>query len=250
MDMLKNKKSVVIFLVLVLFAVIALNIEVSIRSGVDGCYAEIKMPLFVKWIQFLARHYEYARIAKEITGTGKADEEKVLAILSWTHENIKDTPKDMPMHDDHILNIIIRGYGVPEQFQDVFTTLCAYSGIPAFWRRMYDPEHKSKYALSFVKLNGKWRVFDAHYGKYFRNKSGEIASADDIIADRSLVDKESGNIVVNGIAYEAFYLNLSSPSRPRWLRAEKQMPAKRVFFELEKLTGRAKEDPAEEGHGI
>ncbi len=215
-----------------------MNLDVSIKQGVGASYRYVHMPLYVKWTQFLARHYEYARLVKEITRYCKTDEEKVLAVLNWTREHIRDVPKDMPVVDDHILNIIIRGYATPGQYQDVFTTLCTYAGIPAFWDRCYSDNHKIRYALSFVKIGGKWGVFDAYRGKYFRKNNGEIAAIEDIIDNSSLLKGEDlDKILVRGIPYREFYHNLQHVEKPSTSRAEKQMPVRRVIFEAKKLVG-------------
>ena len=146
-----NRRIKILISVFFVTAIIfVLNIETSIMQGVDGHQREIKMPLYAKGIQFLARHYEYARLAREITKNAKTDKEKVLRIFDWTHENIKRVSRGMPVVDDHVLNIIIRGYGTNDQFQDVFTTLCAYNGIPAFWDWVYDKKHRARYPFSFV----------------------------------------------------------------------------------------------------
>jgi hypothetical protein len=214
---------------------LALNTEVSIHYGINGRYSVIKMPLYVKWTQFLARHYEYARLAREITSGKKGDEEKTLAILEWTRDNLKDIPPGMPVCDDHILNIIIRGYAVPEQFQEVFTTLCSYSGVQAFYEKVYDCEHRKKYIISYVKIAGKWRPFDAHTGIYFKNHMNHIASVEDIASDRSLIDKAGiDNIFIEGIPYKEFFLNLKPVTGPMTLRAQKQMPFHRILYEMRK----------------
>jgi len=238
-----RKQKRIFFVILALAAVFgaALNLDVSIRQGIEDRCQQVHMPLYVKWTQFLARHYEYARLARAITVHCKTDEEKAIAILDWTRQNIKDLPAGMPVHDDHILNIIIRGYGVPEQFQDVFTTLCVYSHIPAFWESIR--VRGAKYALSFVKIDGRWRVFDAYYGKYFRTKAGAIASAEDIIGDRSIVKgPDIDSIKIKGEPYKKFYDGLKTPLiAPATLRAEKQMPVHRILFESKKVFGIEKE---------
>lgn len=237
---MKNRRAIAasVFFILLTAAVSSVfNMGVSIRQGVDGHYRKIGMPLYVKWIEFLGRHYEYARIAKEITAGRGQEEEKVLAILKWTGDNIlPGVPEDLRVVDDHILNIIIRGYGTSDQLQDVFTTLCAYSGIPAFWGKVYDPTGRQWWPLSFVRMDGKWRVFDAYYGIYFRTGDGRIASVEDIIDNKSLV-KGRGveGIVCNGIPYREFYHNLKPVERPSVLRSEKQMPGKRILYEIKKI---------------
>ena len=214
-----------------------LILDTTITVGVDGAYKQLHMPLYVKWTQFLARHYEYARLAGEITADCRTDEEKVLAILAWTRENMRDVPPGMPVCDDHILYTIIRGYGVPEQFQDVFTTLCAYAGFPAFWDSFYDAGHRVKYALSLVKIAGSWRVFDVYRGIFFKNTSGQIASIDDIAADPTIVRGANIDaVMVGGVPYRDFYGNIEAKQiRDQvTLRPYRQMPLRRFIYELRK----------------
>jgi len=223
-------------LLLALAFIVMMNIGTSINVGVDWHYRHIKMPLYIKWTQFLARHYEYARLVGEITAGCRSDEDKALAILAWTRANLKDVPQGMSICDDHILYIIIRGYGIPEQFQDVFTTLCVYSKVPAFYGKAYDKNHRTRYTLSFVKLDRKWRVFDAYYGKYFRNAKGEIASIDDIVNDFSIINNsDQGVAMVGGVPYKEYYSNLKAITVPQTLRAETQMPLQRILYEAKKV---------------
>lgn len=227
----------------VLSLVAVLNIETSIKVGVDGNRRLIRMPLYVKWIQFVARHYEYARLAGEITVGSDTDEEKALAILKWTRNNLKDIPAGMPVYDDHILNIIIRGYAVPGQFQDVFTTLCAYSGIPAFYDKSDDKSSDSEYVLSFVMLNGGWRVFDAYRAVYFKNSKSGIAGLDEIIADPSILERPVGfRPALGGLSYSRYYEDLKHIEVPRTLRSYKQMPLKRIIYETRKALRIEKEE--------
>ena len=242
--MRKNKLIITIACVGLIFVVaMAMNIEVSIRQGVNGRVREIRMPLYIKTMEFLTRHYEYQRIAKEITKGCNTDEEKVLAILAWTHENIKPVPQGMPVVDDHILNIIIRGYGDNEQSQDVFTNLCSYAGFPAFFERIYTKDHRGFYTLSFVKLNGKWRVCDSSNNEYFMTKDGAIASVDEIIADSSIIEKSDiADRLYGKIPYKEFYYNLKPITGIKTLRPEKQMLIKRLIFEIKKALGVEKEE--------
>lgn len=241
--MRKNKLILTgICICLILAAGMTMNMEVSIRQGINGRIREIKMPLYIKAMEFLTRHYEYQRIAKEITKGCNTEEEKVLAILKWTHENIKPLPLGMPMVDDHILNIIIRGYGAADQSEDVFANLCSYAGIPSFYMLIRANDRKIRYPLSFVKIDGKWQVFDSYYNIYFRTKTGEIASVDDIIADKSIVrDADIAGIVIGEVPYKEFYYSLKPIGSVGTLRPDKQMPLKRIVFEIKKALGMEKE---------
>lgn len=236
-------KRLIIFLALVSLVIIIFNIPTFIRVGVDGHYREIRMPLYVKWTQFIARHYEYERLSKEITSECKTDEEKAMAILTWTRKNLAYLPEHMSVYDDHILNIIIRGYAVPDQFQDVFTTLCTYSGIPAFFDNIYNNDHTYKCVLSFVDLAGKWTVFDAYRGIYFTTKDNKIASVQDIIGGRYLAKgADIDSVTIHGVPYREYLNNLGAIGKPSTLRAYKQMPIKRIGFEIKKLMGLEKDD--------
>ncbi|MCX5677975.1 MAG: transglutaminase-like domain-containing protein [Candidatus Omnitrophica bacterium] len=238
----KKMRRFLLLLILAAAAAAVLTIDVSIKQGVDGRVREIHMPLYAKGAEFLTRHLEYIRLAKDVTAGCSTDEQKVLAILKWTRENIKEIPPGMPVIDDHILNIIIRGYGVQEQFQDVFTTLCAYSGVPAFWGRVYGEDRKVKYTLSFVTLDKKLRVFDAYYGKYFRNKEGKIASVEDISGDHSIVSGgDVDSIFIKGVPYKTFYYNLDQIEEQMKFRTQKQMPLRRILFEFGKIFDGKKE---------
>jgi len=228
------KSIAIVLLIAACFCI--LNIDMSIRQGVNGRYRRIHMPLYVKSAQFIGRHHEYVRIAKEITAQSKTAEEKALALFNWTHDNIREVPAGMPVVDDHVLNIIIRGYGTADQSQDVFTTLCMYAALPAFWQKVYNGPHTVWYPISFVKLNGKWRVFDSYYGKYFRTASGEIASVDDIINDSSIIDKAGvDSIIYMGVPYKEFFHQLNVVEFNKTLRPEKQIPLRRAIFEIKKL---------------
>ena len=99
-----------------------LNFEVSAR----------RTPLYIKAMEFLVRDHEYRRLADEITAGATTDEQRALALFGWTRTHIRPRPGGWPVVDDHILNIIIRGYGEDDQMADVFTTLTTYAGVPAF----------------------------------------------------------------------------------------------------------------------
>ncbi len=246
---MKKRKVIYIISLAIMISAAAgvLNMKVSIQQGIDGNLRRIEMPLYAKWIGFLARHYEYARLAREITASCRTDEEKALAILKWTNKNIRqEIPKGFSVVDDHILNIIIRGYGSEDQSQDVFTTLCSYSRLTAFWMRIESNDRNVRYPISFVKLDGKWRVFDSYRGIYLKNREGAIASIEDMIQDRSIIENAKvDNISYNGIPYKEFLYNIK-PIGPRGtLRPDKQKPMRRILFAIKKMIGLEAEEKDE-----
>lgn len=233
------------FLILILF------IPLTYKIGIDGVLFIRKIPFYAKIGGFLYRDYQYRALSKEITEGLKTDTSKVLAIYDWTTEHIKrNKPEDWPVRDDHILDIIIRGYGEQDQIADVFTTLCTYSGIRAFWRVYYFKEKIQRntlkqmefaklrspqiasLVLSFVKSGDRWLVFDVYNNKYFLNNKGEIASLDDLLKDPSLIEKNTGDFKIKGLSYAEFFKHIEPIEKMGYLRSEKQMLHKRILFEL------------------
>lgn len=244
--MSKNRIKITKFFIVaisVVASMVVLNAESSIRVCVDGSCRAIHMPLYVKWIQFLARHYEYARLSRDIMTGCRSDEMKALAALEWTGRNMKENLPGMHIYDDHILYAIVRGYGVPEQFQDVFTTILSYGGVSAYYVKPYDKNKKARYALSVARIDGRWCVFDAYRGLYFKNRSGAIADIEDIARDPSIVAAiGSARIYSNGVRYQDFLTDLKAMRKPFVTRPERQMPVKRIVYEARKLFGLDKED--------
>ena len=79
------------FLIICLSAglLLILNIPVTSQQGVNYVVRTIKMPLYIKIIEFLDRDYHYKELAEEICQGCGSDKDKVLALFEWTHQNIK-----------------------------------------------------------------------------------------------------------------------------------------------------------------
>jgi hypothetical protein len=187
--------------------------------------------LYLKALDFLDRHYNYKILTgRIISGSGGA-EERALRILNWTCNNIRKNPYDLPVVDDHPWHIIVRGYGLDDQFQDVFTTLCNHARLDAFFYKvpLLSDQKKGK-VLSFIRFDRGWAVFDAYRGIYFRNAKGGLATVDDI----SNGDWKAVSIS-NGEApdlYGMFFENLRSVEYARWRssRAAIQSPFRRLIY--------------------
>ncbi len=200
---------------------------VTTRQGIDYRISSHTQPLYVKVLAFLHRHTQYQLLTREITRGLAADSQRVEAILAWTRQNIREVPKNFPVVDDHILNIVIRGYGTEDQMADVFATLCTYSGIPAFWELFTIPVEGGKKVFSFAHIDGRWAVFDVEEGSVFKNAQGGWAEVGDLIQDPALASP-----------YEDFF---REPARgfywrpfrpPEKLRAKRQMPWERLWDEI------------------
>ena len=228
-----KRRSIVIAFICAAF-LIGLNIPVPTRQGVNYKVRVYKIPLYIKMIEFISRDYRYAQLSGEITSGKGSDKEKVMAILEWVRANIKtDFPSEWPIYDNHILNIIIRGYGASDQIADVFTTLCAYSGLPAGWARIILPDQEKSLVLSLVKMDGKWRVFDVFRYTWFINDTGDIASTDDILSDRYKNDAQRPGEA--GFAYKEYFKYMEAYIKDITLSLTKQMPFHRALYEAATL---------------
>lgn len=228
-------KKLIIAISVILCAILILNMPLPTKQGINYAVRLYRIPLYIKVIEFIDRDYRYGRLAGDIV-RGKNDEtEKALAVLGWVKDNIRtDIPEGWPIYDDHIWNIVVRGYGLPDQLSDVFTTLCMYAGMPAGWVRINADDSSHQLVLSFVKVGGRWLIFDVFRNKYFLNDKGGIASIDDIPAGG--YDKDDAIKIVPGLdkRYEEYFKNLKYYTGDFDLRVKKQMPIQRVLYEISK----------------
>ena len=231
-------RKVIKFSIITLLIIAILNIPVKTRQGFNYDINIFELPLYIKLSEFIDRDYHYRTLVNKIISGARAEEEKALAIFNWVTENIRAVPDGFDVIDDHVLNIIIRRYGTADQMCDVFTTLCVYSGIPAF-RGIAGPDYNDmKISIAYVMLDRKWRVFDVYRKLFFRNRDGDIASVNDIISDIDIV-REKGTLVKD-VPYADFYSTLTPINKDFVSKEEKQAPLSRAIYEISRLFGRDK----------
>jgi len=213
--------------------ILIINIPVSTRQGIDFKIKKIDMPLYLKILDFFDRHYNYAVLTKRIIAEANTDKDRVMEIFTWTHQNIKKPVPDLPIVDDHVWYTIVRGYGARDQFSDVFTTLCNYAGIDAYFAWITSKDQKSRLPLSFVNLEDKWYIFDPYYGVWFKDKDNNLADID------TLRSGAGWTMVLLGtnpqIDYSNYFSNLPTIKEIGYRRANLQSPLRRLKFEAKKV---------------
>jgi hypothetical protein len=232
--------TIVFLLFLCLIAL--LNINVSTRQGADYKVSRMTLPLYLKVLNFYYRHYNYKWLAKQITGHLDTKEDKILRLFHWTYETIKPRPKSLPIMDSHPWDVYVRGYGVIDNFHDLFSTLCNYIGTDAFFTVLYskDPDHGIM--LSFVRIKRGWVAFDPYRGVYFRNHTGGLATIEEM-------DEQDWHIVTLAQidiskAYCEQYFDENLPNHIErigsgFTRANTQSPINRLRFQLHRwLSGK------------
>jgi hypothetical protein len=210
-------------LVLVASLAVVADIPVTTRQGVNFEVTEHRLPLYLKSFEFLDRDAQYRQLAGEITRGAASDEARVLAVFDWTARRIQPQPEGWPIVDDHILNIVIRGYGMADQRADVFATLTTYAGVPAFWQKVRAPRTTDGVIFTFVRLDGRWVVIDVANKFVFRNTHGELASTEDFVANRALLPEAAQSRLVGSTPYAEIAKHVGPLVIPRPLRAELQM---------------------------
>ncbi len=231
---MKNKISK-IFLLLAGFVIVivVLNLQTTTKQGVDYNVRTIKIPLYLKILDFFDRHYNYKQLVARITKGIKNDGERAMKIFTWTYENIKEQPLELPIIDDHVWNIIIRGYGKDDQFSDVFSTLCNYAEFRSFYDYVPLADSNTKIILSYVNIEGLWYVFDPYNGVFFVNEKNTYASISEI---------RNGNWHLEHIGpkkkfipdYKKYITNIVKLKHIGLRRGDIQSPLRRLLFELHK----------------
>jgi len=237
--MKKKVISILIVFLLVFGLFRLLNVEVVTMQGINFKVSRIKIPLYLKILDFLDRHYNYKNLVTRITKNKHTEEEKVMAILKWTYENIKRQPKELPVIDDHIWSIIDRGYGVEDQFNEVFVTLCNYAGIKAYYSFVLNENKNSSIPLSFVEIRGEWFIFDPYNGHFLTDDSGKLLSIVKLKKVRNYFLGSQINSV--NFDYSTYIVDLPNHPVPKRNRANLQFPPNRLFFQINKFMTQRKE---------
>lgn len=151
------KKKAIIYLPIFggLFFLGAWLIPTTTRQGINYQVSEIRLPLGLKVLDFFQRHWHMRRIAWKIFRDCKTPSERAEAAFQWVRKNIRPQPSELPVVDDHVWHIVIRGYGKADQIADVFCTLCNYGGLPAFFFWDATPE---RHVWAAVKTEAGWTV--------------------------------------------------------------------------------------------
>lgn len=204
--------------------------------GTDFVVTRETVPLWKKASEFVERDARLRELSRVVLDGAAGGTVRAAAALSWTRANVRYAPAGLPVIDDHIWSVVERGYGQADQQADVFTTLLTYGGVPAYWRSIgVSPRIVP---LSYVWIDGQWRVFDVTRGLTFCTATGALATPDDLARDPALVERAARDAGVDDVTtYLSNFSHYRAPQPPEILRAELQMPWRRVAFEVRTLLG-------------
>lgn len=229
-----NKKIVFSILFIFTFFYVA-NLKTTYYQGVNYNVRIVKIPLYLKVLDFFSRHYHYRELTGEITKDCRTKKEKIFALFDWTHQNIHDIPDGLPVIDDHAWHIIIRGYGAADQSADVFTTLCNYAHINAFFTFVSSSQNKNnKIPLSLVKTEEGWLVFDTFNGIYFSKRNSDEPANIEAIKSGAYSISGIASVNTSALNYAPYIVNIPLVKDMALGRSNVQSPLNRLFYEIKK----------------
>jgi hypothetical protein len=188
------------------------TIETTTRQGINYQTQSIRIPLYLKVFDLFERHFHYRWLVSQIVTQQMDDQQKVEAILRWTISHVANQPPQLPIIDDHVWHIIVRGYGVEDQMADVFATLTNYAGIKAFMLRCNGPAaaKPDHIIVTAVYFNNDWRLYDVYRRTMFVDKADRSASIKDIIASQWQTKAVDINgIVKKSVRYKDYFEKLN-----------------------------------------
>ena len=159
-----------------------LNIETTTRQGINYRVQAIPIPLYLKLFGFFDRHLHYRWLAGRIITNEMDNQQKAEALFQWTVSNIARQPSQLPVIDDHVWHIIVRGYGMEDQLADVFATLANYAGLKAFL--MNCEGSADSIWIAAVYYDNNWHICDVHRRTLFFNKANKWATLQEIMASK------------------------------------------------------------------
>jgi len=235
----RRKRAILLIAVAVAFLWSVGYWPVRSRQGINYEVTQHTLPLSLKLAGFVYRDMEYRHLARALTRGVHRDEAKVLRLYEWVRSHITaGSPPGLPVVDDHVWNIIVRGYGESDQLADVLATLCAYAGIPADLALLGPPSGPMVHAVAMVKLDGRWCPLDPFYGIVVRHAEGRLMSREELLADPTLLRHAAPGLVVNGVEYPRLYVWLPQISPGAELRPYRHMPLWRAWYQVRRVVGR------------
>jgi hypothetical protein len=214
----------------------ALTVETTTRQGINYEVSEIRIPRYLKILNFLDRHFSYKWIVGRIIQGDADDYQKAKILLQWTADHIAEQPAQLDVVDDHVWHIIVRGYGKEDQMADVFATLSNYAGLRAFFWRCYGspgsiPGH---IYLAAVHFDGEWHLCDVYRRVAFINNEGRWATVAEVLAGvgrpESLQGVSAAKTVFNYQPYLHALKTLDIDDVQRKSRSNIQNPLDRLLF--------------------
>jgi len=126
-------------------------------------------------------------IAHDVAGPLVSSEGKVRALRDFVHDNVLPVSGEPTRPDTLGIEKLSSGIGWCDQKSRVFMALAKRSGIATRLLFLKDKKGASPHSIAEALLNDRWVIVDPSYGLDLTNKSGDMASEDDIKSDISIL---------------------------------------------------------------
>ncbi|MBV9582066.1 MAG: tetratricopeptide repeat protein [Chloroflexi bacterium] len=155
------------------------------------------LAVYAGWDHLLYRDLVYAVVARRVT-RGAPDQQTALEQLNrFVYLNVRE-PQPLPLVDDSAADVLIRGFGSCDQAAWALTELAGEIGVPGRLLFLQDSNGTSPSSEAELYFDNEWRVFDPFYGWIPRLADGQVATAQDVANDPSLVNFSA----LNGAWYQ------------------------------------------------
>ena len=205
---------------------------VKTRFGVNYQWSSRTITLFEKTVHFISRDLQTRRLVAELLrGAGPGSDGRLSRLFNWTVRHVQPVPPGFPVMDDHVLHIIIRGYGAPDQQTEAFALLASYAGFPAAAATLKAPEGPGGILVAVVRAKDRTWLFDVNRGFVFRTPQGTLADVTELLKHPQWVAETTGGLAVEGWPYERYVEGLRD-LRTTFSRMEAQKLWPRLWQEV------------------
>ena len=209
---------------------------VETRHGVYYEWTSTTIPLYEKAINFVSRDLQVRRVLDDVVGNESDPQRKVVRLFHWVRANVRPTPEGFPVVDDHILNILIRGYGAQDQRTEAFALLSTYAGMPAAYVLEKGPDGVTDFHLAVVQVEDDLYLFDVVNGIAFQDSTGALVDVERLRASPELLGIGGDVATILCSAYRRV-LASEAGTNPSFERMEMQIPWRRLRIEAARAFG-------------
>ena len=151
------------------------------------------------------------------TGHLKTNEEKLMQMTDWLHENVRHTSKyPSNFNGKGVVNVIKGGVGNCGYQSCNIAVFAALLGMDEHRVYNFQKEKGSKYQHAFAEINvqGKWQVYDPDLMQYQQDESGRVMGLRDMTNNSDLVEHDIFREIVDQFGNDENIMVLSKSWQP------------------------------------
>ena len=186
------KAKLLILSSIVIFFILIAQVDTERKISINYEVWVYKIPVYLKLLDFMNRHYNYKHLADNINNKNSTDKDKIINTTNWVISNIKkiNLNQDIDIVDHHPLTIVERRLGIDEQFSDILSVLLVYSNIDSFFTLIKLDNVDDYYPLTFFKIYDYWSIVDPQNGIFFLDEKNNFINIDNLKKQKfNLVEK-------------------------------------------------------------